>query len=63
MAEVVTGGGPESVNIPEFNWVNTIIGNVKNALRGTFHAISERHFHRFLPSFVIGSTGALIFGS
>jgi hypothetical protein len=48
---IITGGGPESVKIPEFNWVNTIIGNVKNALRGTFHAISEKHFHRYLAEF------------
>ncbi|MHB8810128.1 MAG: IS1595 family transposase [Desulfobulbaceae bacterium] len=48
---IITGGGPESVKIPEFNWVNTIIGNVKNALHGTFHAISEKHFHRYLAEF------------
>lgn len=48
---IITGGGPESVKIPEFNWVNTIIGNVKNSLRGTFHAISEKHFHRYLAEF------------
>jgi hypothetical protein len=41
---IITGGGPDSVKIPEFKWVNTIIGNVKNSLRGTFHAISEKHF-------------------
>ena len=48
---IITGGGPESVKIPEFDWVNTILGNVKNALHGTFHAISERHFHRYLAEF------------
>lgn len=48
---IITGGGPESVKIPEFNWVNTILGNVKNALHGTFHAISNRHFHRYLAEF------------
>lgn len=48
---IITGGGPASVKIPEFKWVNTIIGNVKNSLRGTFHAISEKHFHRYLAEF------------
>ena len=48
---IITGGGPESVKIPEFKWVNTIIGNIKNSLRGTFHAISEKHFHRYLAEF------------
>jgi transposase-like protein len=50
-AVIITGGGPNSVKIPEFKWVNTIIGNVKNSLRGTFHAISEKHFHRYLAEF------------
>lgn len=48
---IITGGGPASVKIPEFQWINTIIGNVKNSLRGTFHAISEKHFHRYLAEF------------
>jgi len=48
---IITGGGPDSVKIPEFKWVNTIIGNVKNSLRGTFHAISEKHFPRYLAEF------------
>ena len=48
---IITGGGPDSVKIPEFKWVNTIIGNVKSALHGTFHAISPKHFHRYLAEF------------
>ncbi len=48
---IVTGGGPESVKIPEFKWVNTIIGNVKKSIHGTFHAISEKHFSRYLAEF------------
>jgi len=48
---IITGGGPQSVEMPEFKWVNTIIGNVKNALHGTFHAISKKHFPRYLAEF------------
>ncbi len=48
---IITGGGPKSVEIPEFMWVNTIIGNFKNALHGTFHSISKRHFPRYLAEF------------
>jgi hypothetical protein len=48
---ITTGGGPQSVELPEFKWVNTIIGNVKNALHGTFHAISKKHFPRYLAEF------------
>jgi len=48
---IITGGGPDSVNIPEFKWVNTMIGNVKNAIRGTYHAISSKHVPRYLAEF------------
>ena len=42
---------PESVKIPEFKWVNTITGNVKTALHGVFHALSKKHFSRYLAEF------------
>lgn len=48
---IVTGGGPDSVDIPEFKWVNTMIGNIKNAIRGTYHAISPKHVPRYLAEF------------
>jgi transposase-like protein len=48
---IVTGGGPESVKIAEFKWVNTVIANVKRALHGTFHAVSKKHFSRYLAEF------------
>jgi predicted RNA-binding Zn-ribbon protein involved in translation (DUF1610 family) len=48
---VVTGGGPTSVTLDEFTWVNTMIGNVKNALTGTYHAINGKHLPRYLAEF------------
>lgn len=48
---IITGGGAESVKIADFKWVNTIIANVKRALHGIFHAISKRHFSRYLAEF------------
>lgn len=48
---IITGGGPDSVNIPEFKWVNTMIGNVKNSIRGTYHAVSKKHVPRYLAEF------------
>ncbi len=48
---IVTGGGPESVSKEEFTWVNTMIGNVKNAITGTYHAISPKHLPRYLAEF------------
>jgi hypothetical protein len=32
-------------------WVNTMLGNVKNSLRGTLHAISRKHVPRYLAEF------------
>ena len=40
---VVVGSGKAAVERPEFRWVNTILGNIKNALRGTYHAICRAH--------------------
>jgi len=34
-----------------FNWLNVMIGNVKNALHGTYHRISKRHLPRYLAEF------------
>ncbi len=47
----VTGGGPESCQNPNFRWVNTILGNVKNAIHGTYHAVREKHLPRYLAEF------------
>ncbi len=48
---IVTGGGPESVTKKEFTWINTMIGNVKNAITGTYHAINPKHLPRYLAEF------------
>lgn len=48
---IATGGGPQSVNREEFTWVNTMIGNVKNAIRGAYHAINPKHLPRYLAEF------------
>lgn len=50
---IVTGGGPTSVTKEEFTWVNTMIGNVKNAITGTYHSVGGNHKHlpRYLAEF------------
>jgi transposase-like protein len=48
---IVTGGGSQSVTKEEFTWVNTLIGNVKNAISGTYHAINPKHLPRYLAEF------------
>ncbi len=36
----------------EFTWVNTIIGNVKNAITGTYHSVGGRYGHKHLPRYL-----------
>ena len=48
---IVCGGGRASVEEPELYWVNTVLGNVKRALRSTYHAIKPKYAHRYLAEF------------
>lgn len=48
---IVTGGGRESVKIPVFKWLNTLLGNVKTAIHGTYHSVSSKHLPRYLAEF------------
>jgi len=47
----VTGGGPASVTLESFTWVNTAIGNVKRSINGAYHAINAKHVPRYLAEF------------
>ena len=45
----VTGGGTASVSSPDFVAVNTVLGNIKTSLSGTYHAFGFRKYaHRYL---------------
>ena len=48
---VVTGGGAASMEREDFTWLHTILGNVKNALRGTYHMASPEQLPRYLAEF------------
>ena len=48
---IVTGSGRAGAQNPVFKWVNTLLGNVKNALNGTFHAFDLKHSPRYLAEF------------
>lgn len=48
---IVTGGGAASVEKPEFAWINTMLGNVKNAIHGTYHSLHSKHLGRYLGAF------------
>src|SRR5687767_13119697 len=48
---IVTGSGKKAVRTPAFKWANTLLGNLKTSLAGTFHAIREKHVPRYLAQF------------
>lgn len=50
-----TGGDLTKLEHPAFNWVNTMIGNVKNSLRGSWHAIAPRHLPSHLAEYCFRS--------
>ena len=48
---VKTTGRYGSTEFTLFDWLNTIIGNVKNAIVGTYHGIVHAHLPRYLGEF------------
>lgn len=47
--KTVTGGGKASVKLPQLAAVNTILGNLKTGLVGTYHAFDfAKYAHRYL---------------
>jgi len=38
-------------NRSKLSWVDTVLGNVKNAIHGTYHAIGQKHLPRYLAEF------------
>jgi ISXO2-like transposase domain/Transposase zinc-ribbon domain len=48
----VTGGGKAAVKLPQFKAVNTVLGNLKTALSGTYKAFDfQKYGHRYLAEF------------
>jgi len=48
---IVTRHIPQAHKLPDFKWVNTLIGNLKRSLDGTFHSTGDRHMQRYLAEF------------
>lgn len=48
---IISGGGRASVEEPAFKWVNTMLGNVKNAIVGNLHAVDQTHVPRYLAEY------------
>jgi transposase-like protein len=48
----VTGSGRQAAKRPEFRWVNTMLGNLKTALAGTYHSFDHAKYGaRYLAEF------------
>ena len=48
---IVTGSGRKAVLTPAFKWVNTVLGNIKAAMVGTYRAVRAKHVPRYLAEF------------
>jgi ribosomal protein L37AE/L43A len=49
---IVTGGGKASVKLVQFKAINTLLGNLKTAISGTYHAFAfAKYAHRYLAEF------------
>ena len=48
----VTGSGRAAAQHPSFRWVNTMLGNLKSAISGTYHSIHHSKYgNRYLAEF------------
>jgi hypothetical protein len=48
----VVGSGRKSTDMDCFTWVNTILGNLKTAIAGTYHAFDfDKYAHRYLGEY------------
>ncbi len=48
----VTGAGKKAAQHPNFRWVNTVLGNLKTALSGTYHAFDfSKYAARYFAEF------------
>jgi transposase-like protein len=48
---MVTGSGKQAARWAPFRWVNTVLGNIKTAIAGTYHHVSAKHAQSYLTSF------------
>ena len=48
----IVGKERKSTSMECFSWINTVLGNLKNAISGTYHAFDfEKYAHRYLGEF------------
>jgi transposase-like protein len=50
--KAVVTGGKHPNDLPQFRWINTLLGNLKTSLSGTFHAFDfDKYARRYLGGF------------
>jgi ISXO2-like transposase domain/Transposase zinc-ribbon domain len=50
--EPVTVGGRKPKEMPEFHWINTVVGNLKTSLSGCYHGFAfQKYAKRYLGAF------------
>ncbi|MCE1250870.1 MAG: transposase [Comamonadaceae bacterium] len=48
----MTGGGREGARTPQLHWVNTVLGNLKTSMAGTYHSFDHaKYAARYLAEF------------
>ena len=48
---IITSSFKRPQKLPQFKWVNTVLGNVKSAITGTCRSIDGRHGDRYLAAY------------
>ena len=48
---MATGAGKRAASWAPFKWVNTVLGNIKAAIVGTYRHVSPKHAQAYLTSF------------
>jgi transposase-like protein len=48
---IATGSGRKAARHPAFRWVNTVLGNIKCAILGTYRSVHRKHIARTLAEF------------
>ncbi len=49
----IIAGGRKPMDLPEFNWINTILGNLKTCFGGSYHLFDfAKYGIRYLGAFV-----------
>ena len=51
--KVIVAGGRKPKDLPEFSWINTVLGNLKTSMGGAYHAFDfAKYGTRYLGAFV-----------